>query len=63
MKYQHQYDVYVAGFTMRGRRGFHFVEVAGTQNLTWGHVDVAGYLFCGSRGRLICVQYLCMLEV
>ena len=56
----HLSDVYGAGF-MRGRRGFHFVDVAGTQNLTWGHrflpamstmCNVAGFLFCGRRGRL-----------
>ena len=32
----HQYDVYDAG-KMRGRRGPHFVDVAGSQNLTGGH--------------------------
>ena len=43
MQYQHQYDVYVAGF-MRGRRGFY-------------SVDVVGYFLCGNRGRLIRVLF------
>ena len=57
--------MYGAGF-MRGRRGFHFVDVAGTPKPYMGtqvfirdvhNVDVAGFLFCGRRGRLTPVMF------